>query len=108
MSRVSQPEPSGREPAAEPHATHGIGERLARLRSERGIKVSALARTVGVSPSLISQIERSQSRPSVSTLFELAQALEVPVDAFFRDAADEPEAPPVEAAPAPAAPAAAP
>jgi transcriptional regulator with XRE-family HTH domain len=38
---------------------------------------------VGVSPSLISQIERGQSRPSVSTLFALADALEVPVDAFF-------------------------
>jgi transcriptional regulator with XRE-family HTH domain len=40
-----------------------------------------------VSPSLISQIERGQSRPSVSTLFALAEALEVTVDAFFRDAA---------------------
>lgn len=53
------------------------------------MKVSELARTVGVSPSLISQIERGQSRPSVSTLFALAQALDVPVDAFFRDH-DEP------------------
>jgi transcriptional regulator with XRE-family HTH domain len=45
--------------------------------------VSELARLVGVSPSLISQIEHGQSRPSVSTLFELAEALKVPVDAFF-------------------------
>jgi transcriptional regulator with XRE-family HTH domain len=77
------PPPDG--PEGTPHPTHGIGERLARLRAERGVKVSALARAVGVSPSLISQIERGQSRPSVSTLFELAQALDVPVDAFFRD-----------------------
>jgi mannose-6-phosphate isomerase-like protein (cupin superfamily) len=42
---------------------------------------------VGVTPSLISQIERGQSRPSVSTLFAMAQALEVPVDAFFREPA---------------------
>ena len=62
-----------------------IGRRLAAHRSSRGMKVSALAREVGVSPSLISQIERGQSRPSVSTLFALAQALDVPVDAFFRD-----------------------
>ncbi len=65
--------------------THGIGERLARLRAARGVKVSGLAREIGVSPSLISQIERGQSRPSVSTLFAMAQALDVPVDAFFRD-----------------------
>ena len=62
-----------------------IGARLAAHRAERGVKVSALARQIGVSPSLISQIERGQSRPSVSTLFALAEALGVPVDAFFRD-----------------------
>lgn len=62
-----------------------IGVRLAAHRARRAMKVSALARQVGVSPSLISQIERGQSRPSVSTLFALATALEVPVDAFFRD-----------------------
>jgi transcriptional regulator with XRE-family HTH domain len=72
-----------------------IGERLAEHRNRRGVKVSALARQIGVSPSLISQIERGQSRPSVSTLFALAEALEVPVDAFFRDgeAAAPPSAP---------------
>jgi transcriptional regulator with XRE-family HTH domain len=62
-----------------------IGVRLAAHRTRRAVKVSALARQIGVSPSLISQIERGQSRPSVSTLFALAEALDVPVDAFFRD-----------------------
>jgi transcriptional regulator with XRE-family HTH domain len=102
MNTFPNPAGSGSEP--EVHATAGIGERLARLRGERGVKVSALAREIGVSPSLISQIERGQSRPSVSTLFDLAQALDVPVDAFFRDgvpAAAEERAP---AAPAPAPP----
>ena len=49
--------------------------------------MAELAREIGVTPSLISQIERGQSRPSVSTLFALAQALDVPVDAFFREPA---------------------
>jgi transcriptional regulator with XRE-family HTH domain len=70
-----------------------IGARLAAHRAQRGIKVSALARQIGVSPSLISQIERGQSRPSVSTLFALAEALGVPVDAFFRDGDQVPEPP---------------
>jgi transcriptional regulator with XRE-family HTH domain len=70
-----------------------IGRRLAIHRSRRAIKVSELARRVGVSPSLISQIERGQSRPSVSTLFALSQALEVPVDAFFRDHEEAPASP---------------
>lgn len=64
-----------------------IGRRLAAYRGERGLRVAELAREIGVTPSLISQIERGQSRPSVSTLFALAQALDVPVDAFFREAA---------------------
>jgi transcriptional regulator with XRE-family HTH domain len=72
-------------------AASGLGPRVAAHRARRGVKVSALARQVGVSPSLISQIERGQSRPSVSTLFALAEALEVPVDAFFRDSAPAPD-----------------
>src|SRR5215475_8139026 len=66
-----------------------IGRRLAAHRGQRGMRVAELAREVGVTPSLISQIERGMSRPSVSTLFAIAQALDVPVDAFFR----EPQAP---------------
>jgi transcriptional regulator with XRE-family HTH domain len=66
----------------------GIGRRLATYRTERGVRVSDLARSVGVSPSLISQIERGQSKPSVSTLFALAEALSLPVDAFFRETAE--------------------
>jgi transcriptional regulator with XRE-family HTH domain len=64
-----------------------IGRRLAAYRAELGLRVAELAREIGVTPSLISQIERGQSRPSVSTLFALAQALDVPVDAFFREPA---------------------
>lgn len=64
-----------------------IGRRLAAYRAERGLRVAELAREIGVTPSLISQIERGQSRPSVSTLFALAQALDVAVDAFFREPA---------------------
>ncbi len=64
-----------------------IGRRLAKYRGERGMRVADLAREVGVTPSLISQIERGQSRPSVSTLFALAQALSLPVDAFFHEPA---------------------
>jgi transcriptional regulator with XRE-family HTH domain len=84
----------------EPSATE-IGGRLAAYRARRGMTVSALARAAGVSPSLISQIERGQTRPSVSTLFTLAEALGVAVDAFFRDR-HEPRAEPAAATPAPA------
>ena len=74
-----------------------IGRRLAAYRTERGLRVAELAREVGVTPSLISQIERGQSRPSVSTLFAIAQALDVPVDAFFREPAAAARPPPMAA-----------
>src|SRR5919106_719440 len=64
-------------------AADRVGERVASYRKDRHLKVSELARMVGVSPSLISQIERGQSQPSVATLFALAESLDVPVDAFF-------------------------
>jgi len=57
------------------------------------MRVAELAREVGVTPSLISQIEHGMSRPSVSTLFAFAQALNVPVDAFFREPAASPPDP---------------
>jgi transcriptional regulator with XRE-family HTH domain len=72
-------------PEAPPRGPTGLGRRVAAYRTARGLKVSELARTVGVSSSLISQIERQQSQPSVSTLFALAEALDVPVDAFFEE-----------------------
>jgi transcriptional regulator with XRE-family HTH domain/quercetin dioxygenase-like cupin family protein len=85
----------------------GIGRRLAAHRNRRGTRVAELAREVGVTPSLISQIERGQSRPSVSTLFALAQALEVPVDAFFRESPEPAGEPAEPAAPGEAVPGAA-
>lgn len=60
-----------------------VGPRIAAARRDRGMTLAQVARLVGVSSSLISQIERGRSRPSITTLFGLAQALEVPVDAFF-------------------------
>ena len=90
---------SADQPSDGPAATPAdeIGGRVAAYRAQRGTKVSELARQVGVSPSLISQIERGQSRPSVSTLFAMSEALDVPVDAFFR-AGDE-ESPPARQGP---------
>jgi len=81
-ARASQGE---RAPAGGGDLAGDIGRRLAAHRAQRGMRVAELAREVGVTPSLISQIERGMSRPSVSTLFGIAQALDVPVDAFFRE-----------------------
>jgi transcriptional regulator with XRE-family HTH domain len=68
-----------------PDVSSQVGERIADYRRLRGLKVAELARRVGVTGSLISQIERGRARPSISTLFLLGEALDVSLDAFFRD-----------------------
>ncbi len=60
-----------------------IGPRLRAERTRRELTVRALAREVGVSPSLISQIETGRSQPSVSTLYAITEALRVPVEDLF-------------------------
>lgn len=75
-----------------------IRHALARRRRELGVSMSELARQVGVSPSMVSQIERGQTLPSVATLFSLAAALGATVDAFFAD--PEEDFPPGPSAPA--------
>lgn len=75
-------------------ATARIGDRVSAVRTARNVRVSELAREAGVSASLISQIERGHSRPSVATLFALARALDVAVDSFFAEADTTAEAVP--------------
>ncbi|HVW46436.1 MAG TPA: helix-turn-helix domain-containing protein [Solirubrobacterales bacterium] len=74
---------------------HALTER----RRESSMSMSELGRKVGVSPSMISQIERGQTLPSVGTLFALAAALGVTVDAFLtppekKDDAEDPRGAP--------------
>ena len=60
-----------------------VRQSLSHRRRELGLSMSELARQVGVSPSMVSQIERGQTLPSVATLFALAAALGATVDTFF-------------------------
>jgi len=63
-----------------------VGERLREVRQGRGVSVRALARELGVSASLISQIETGKSQPSVSTLYGMTTALGVSVEDVFASA----------------------
>ena len=63
-----------------------IGERLREARTRSGMTVREIARRVGVSPSLISQIERDKVNPSVSTLWNLVTVLGLTMGELFPDA----------------------
>src|SRR3954451_15416298 len=63
-----------------------IGERLRVERQRAGLTVREVARRIGVSPSLISQIERDKVNPSVSTLWSLVTVLGLQMGALFSPA----------------------
>lgn len=63
--------------------TSNMGERIRAERERQGISLRALARDVGVSASMISQIENGKSRPSVSTLYAITTALGLPMQDVF-------------------------
>ena len=69
-----------------PTAVLQIGERVRAERLSRGVSLRSLARAVGLSPSLISQIETGKCQPSVSTLYAITSALGVSVADVFGEA----------------------
>lgn len=83
----------------EASAPVALGLQLRGARKQAGLTLRALAERLGVSPSLLSQIENGKSQPSVATLYALAQTLELSIDHLFEvheadstttEAADEP------------------
>ena len=62
-----------------------IGERLRGARRQAGLTVRDVAARIGVSPSLISQIERDKVTPSVSTLWALVTVLGLTMGDLFAD-----------------------
>jgi len=78
MSTEVRPDPVG-----------GIGPEVRRLRTERNLSAAAVARAAGVSPSLISQVERGVTSPSIEVLWAIARALDVSMGAFFQATTDE-------------------
>lgn len=67
-------------------ASNGLGARLRLARERTGMSLRELARRVGVSASLVSQIERDRVKPSVGTLYSVASKLGLLLDELFRDA----------------------
>jgi mannose-6-phosphate isomerase-like protein (cupin superfamily)/DNA-binding XRE family transcriptional regulator len=74
----------------------GLGPRLRLAREERQLSVRELARRIGCSASLISQIERGISIPSVGVLYSLATELDSSLDHLLFGA--DPRRPAVEPA----------
>lgn len=64
-----------------------VGAGLRKLREEKGHSLRHLAEISGLAANTLSLIENGKSSPSVKTLQKLAQALGVPLTAFFESGA---------------------
>lgn len=61
-------------------AAEDIGTRLREARLRQGMSLRSVAQSLGVSASLISQVETGKTQPSVSTLYALVSHLGISID----------------------------
>ena len=66
-----------------------VGSCLRRLREKRGFSLRVLSEKSGLAINTLSLIENGKSSPSVSTLQQLAGALEVPITSLFENHFEE-------------------
>ena len=60
-----------------------LGGELRKVRESKKLSLRSLATAVGVSPSLLSQVETGKTQPSVSTLYALVSHLDVSLDGLM-------------------------
>jgi transcriptional regulator with XRE-family HTH domain len=73
--------------SAEARLELDIGKGLRKAREEQHLSLRSVASSVGVSPSLLSQVETGKTQPSVGTLYALVSHLGLSLDALVhRDA----------------------
>jgi len=67
-----------------------LGKTVQRLRKTYNLSLSELSEQSGVAKSIISQIERNETNPTLSTIWRLAQALDVSIERVLQVSEDEP------------------
>ncbi len=69
---------------------YGVGEKLRSLRLKRKLGLVQLGRHTGLSPALLSKLERGRMFPTLPTLLRIAFVFGVGLDHFFAAAAPRP------------------
>jgi transcriptional regulator with XRE-family HTH domain len=67
-----------------------LGKTIQRLRKAYNLSLSELAEQSGVAKSIISQIERNETNPTLATIWRLSQALDVSIERVLASASDDP------------------
>ena len=78
-ARAARSDTSVADPAA------AVGTNLRRIRSQRGLSLDKLAKASGVSRAMLCQVELGQSAPTISILWKIARALNVPFSALITE-----------------------
>ena len=69
-------------PAVDP--TPALGKTIQRLRKAYNMSLGDLSEQSGVAKSIISQIERNETNPTLSTVYRLSRALDTTIDEVLR------------------------
>jgi transcriptional regulator with XRE-family HTH domain len=80
---VQEPLPDSPKKAEANLVSEHVGLQLRVMRKARRLSIRALAEISGLSVNTLSLIENGKTSPSVNTLSQLAQSLNVPITAFF-------------------------
>ena len=67
-----------------------MGKTIQRLRKAYNLSLSELAEQSGVAKSIISQIERNETNPTLATIWRLSQALDVSIERVLATSDEEP------------------
>ena len=67
-----------------------LGKTVQRLRKAYNLSLSELAEQSGVAKSIISQIERNETNPTLATIWRLSQALDVSIERVLTASEEEP------------------
>lgn len=68
-----------------------ISKNITEYRKKKELTIKELASLTGVTPSLLSQIEKGSANPSINTLKQISSALEIPLFNFFINDVDTEE-----------------
>ncbi len=62
-----------------------IASNLANIRKKRGLSLDNMAKLTGVSKAMLAQIENGKSNPTVTTLWKIANGLQVSFSGFLKE-----------------------
>ncbi len=69
--------------------TRIIGKNIKQLRDDKGLSLDKLSNLTDVSKSMLGQIERAESSPSINVLWKIATGLKIPLGVLLEEEKDE-------------------